>query len=65
MYTVEVEADDLTGNETEERITFEVREKAGLAEKIIRPVSRVLGGEEDVEEKETPWPCLLYTSRCV
>lgn len=64
MYTVEVEADDLTGNETEERITFEVREKAGLAEKIIRPVSRVLGGEEDVEEKETPWPVFLLTAVC-
>ena len=59
-YVIEAEADDLTGNKTEEKITFEVRERAGLAEKIIRPVSRVLGGnDKDTEETGFPGAAIL------
>lgn len=50
VYTLEVSADDLTGNEAEKRISFKVRERKGLADTIFSPVSRVFSGQE--EEKD-------------
>lgn len=51
-YTIEVKADDLTGNEAEERIVFEVKEGRGLAEKTLKPVGRVLSGEGESEKEQ-------------
>ena len=66
MYVVDVRADDLTGNESAERISFEVREREGLAAKIFRPVSgALLGKDEGGEEREgTLAPALLGAVGC-
>ena len=66
MYVVDVRADDLTGNESAERISFEVRERKGLAAKIFRPVSgALLGKDEGGEEREgTLAPALLAAVGC-
>lgn len=65
-YMVEVKADDLTGNEAEERVVFEVKEREGLAEKILRPVGRVLlrKGKSEEEQGSGTAAALLAAAGC-
>ena len=53
QYTVEVKADDLAGNETAERISFEIRGESGLVGTVIEPVRKIFSGDlEKREEKD-------------
>ena len=45
-YEISVKAVDRAGNQTVQRLTFEVVPKMTLAEKILEPVKKTLGMEE-------------------
>ena len=52
-YEISVKAVDRAGNQTVQRLTFEVVPKMTLAEKILEPVKKTLGMEETRPKKRT------------
>ena len=76
-YEVEVLARDLAGNQTEERIHFQVIPRETLARKVIRPVAQAIGlvpeqdvtsgpgesaGQEKEGDKEGIWPGIILVT---
>lgn len=53
-YEVAVLAEDLAGNQAEEKIRFRVLPRETLVEKIIRPVARAIGLGRDMDDGSVP-----------